>query len=210
MFPSSSEDLKNLSLTDRAFTHSSQKYTFRKLMLCYRGGNIFRVKQLTKAKKFLDNKPSFANHVRILELGFLLLTSLPKDPNFTSILQLFAKSPMPPHELHLGVHIHISPFIIEDSIFVTRQLGESFFSQTLTVLHISECANFPLLLFLICPRLRVVFLNNVGATDMSHDKYADSQCSGREAPALEVFDYRKSQRLVEQMISPHRLGLTHQ
>ena len=94
-------------------------------------------------------------------------------------------------------------------MFVTRQLAESFFSQTLTVLHISECANFPLPLFLICPRSRVVFLNNVGATDMSYDKYADSQCSGREAPALEVFDYRKSQRLVEQMISPHRLGLTH-
>ena len=152
----------------------------------------------------MDDKPSFANRVRILELGYSLLqsTSLLKNPNFTSILQLFAKSPTPPHEFHLGVPLLISPFIIEDPMFVTRLFAESFFSQTLTILRVRECVNFPLSLFLICPRLRVVFLNNVAATDMSYDKYPDNQCSGLEAPLLEVLDYRKSHSLVKQTIAP--------
>jgi hypothetical protein len=87
-------------------------------------------------------------------------------------------------------------------MLVTRQLAESFFSQTLTILRLSEIANVPLPLFLICPRLREVFLDQVGATDKSYDKYPDDQCSGREAPLLEVLEYRNSHSLVEQMIAP--------
>jgi hypothetical protein len=63
-------------------------------------------------------------------------------------------------------------------------------------------ANVPLPLFLICPRLREVFLDQVGATEKSYDKYPDDQCSGREAPLLEVLNYRNSHSLVKQMITP--------
>jgi hypothetical protein len=72
-------------------------------------------------KKFLDDKPSFATRVRVIELGISSEenASLFKDSNFTGILQLFAKSPMPQHKLHFrGI---ISPLIIiEDPLLVVR------------------------------------------------------------------------------------------
>ena len=199
-FPFSDGNLKNLSLADRAFTQSCQKYIFRELILG-NGRNIS--KQLRKLKKFLVGKPSFANQVRMVQFAISSKesTSLFKDPNFTSILQLFAKSPMPPHELHFSGLANVSS-IIEDPILVTRHLMESFFSQTLTVLRLREIANVPLHLFLICPKLREVFLDEVGATDESYDTYPDNHCSGREAPILEVLEYRNSHTLVEQMITP--------
>ena len=124
--PFSDDDLNNLSLTDRAFTQSCQKYTFRKLVLG-NGRNVSR--QLKKVNKFLNNKPSFANRVRMVQLHISRQenASLFKNANFTSILQLFAKSPMPPHEFHLSGLL--SAFaIIQDPMLVIRQLGESFFS----------------------------------------------------------------------------------
>jgi hypothetical protein len=108
---------------------------------------------------------------------------------------------MPPHELHFGGH-SFSSFMIKDPILVVQQLAQSFFSQTLTILRLTECMNIPLPLFFICPRLREVFLNRVEAIDRNYDNYPDNLCSGREAPSLEVFDYRNSHNLVEQMITP--------
>ena len=194
------KNLKNLSLADRAFTQSCQKYIFRALIL----GNDYRniSKQLQKRKRFLDDKPSFANRVRMVKFDISReeSASVFKDPNFISILQLFAKSPMPPHELQLG---GISTYLKSlDSMLFVRQLAESFFSQTLTILHVSDCVNLPLPLFLVCSKLREVFFYRVGATDKSYDKYPDNQCSGREASLLEVFNYRNSHSLVEQMIAP--------
>ena len=61
--PFADENLNNLSLADRAFTESCQKYIFRELILG-NGRNIF--KQLTKVKMFLHDKPSFANRVLII------------------------------------------------------------------------------------------------------------------------------------------------
>ena len=194
------EDLKNLSLADRAFTQSCQKYIHRMLRL---GNRTSTPEQLTRVKTSLDEKPSFANRVRVVVFGIPWEeeTVLFKDPNFTSILQLLAKSPIPPNELRFtGLASFQST--IEDPMLVTRQLAESFFSQTLTVLHLREIANIPLPLFLICPRLREVILDIVGVTDKSYDKYPDNQCSGREAPLLEVFEHRNSHSLVEQMITP--------
>ena len=198
------EDLKNLSLADRTFTQSCQKYIFRELNL----GSGWKIpQQLTRVRKFLEDKPSFANLVREIVLGVpktyeeLQSIMLFKDPNFTSILQLFAKSRMPPHRLLFLGGLR-RPFTIEDSLLVTRQLAESFFSQTLTVLRLIDIRNVPLPLFLICPKLRVVELDQVGATDKSYNAYPDNQCSGREAPLLEVLEYRNSHTLVEQMIAP--------
>ena len=107
---------------------------------------------------------------------------------------------MPPHELRLILQPWTPLF--KDPMLVVRQLTESFFSQSLTILYISNCANAPLPLFLICPRLREVRLDEVGATDSSYDEYPDNQCSGREAPLLEVLQYSSSHSLVEQMIAP--------
>jgi len=198
--PFADKNLSNLSLADRAFTQPCQKHIFRTLIL----GNGSKIsKQLTKVKKFLDDKPSFANRVRMVQLGISRKenASLFNDPNFTGILQLFAKSPMPPHELHLG-GLLVPSLIIEDPMLAVRRLTQSFFSQTLTILRVSQCVNVPLPLFLICPGLRRVFLDQVGATDKTYDKYPDNQCSGREAPLLEVLNYRKSHSFVEQMITP--------
>ena len=198
--PFADKDLKNLSLADRAFTKSCQKYIFRELIL---GNGRITSKQLRNVKIFLENKPSFANQVRMVKLSISPKesASLFKDPNFTSILQLFTKSPMPPHLLHFGGLMY-EPLIIEDPILFIRQLMESFFSQTLTILRLREIENVPLPLFLICPRLREVILDEVGATDKSYDTYPDNHCSGREAPLLEVLGHRNSHTLVEQMITP--------
>ena len=194
-FSFAKENLNNLSRADRAFTQSCQKYIFRKLIL----GNRMKMK-ISEVKKFLDDKPSFANQVRIVRLEQLGI-SLFKDPNFISILQLLAKSPMSPHELQLGT-LSLMNSTIEDPMYVMRQLTGSFFSQTLTILRVTGCANVPLPIFLICPRLREVLLDMDGATDKSYNKYPDDQCSGREAPLLEVFNYRNSHSVVEQMIAP--------
>ena len=77
---------------------------------------------------------------------------------------------------------------------------KSFFSQTLTVLNLSYCENVPLTLFLVCPNLREVYLDLV--FDSRDDGYPDTQCSGRELPALECLNYRHSASLVKQMITP--------
>jgi hypothetical protein len=209
--------LSNLSLADRAFTESCQKYIFRELKLGDEWSesrrNIF--KELTEAKKFLEDKPLLAKRVRVVRLSISSISSeesasFCKDPNFTGVLQLLAKSPVLPHEFHFvgGPYAIIRFRVIEDLILVTvtRQLAESFFSQTLTILRLKKIANVPLPLFLICPKLREVFLDQVGATDKSYDhnlNYADDQCSDRlgETPSLEVLEYRDSHSLVEQMVS---------
>ena len=208
MFPFLDGDLQNLSLADRAFTESCQKYIFRQLRL----GTRKISKQLTRVNFFLDDKPSFANRVRAIELfpesreeSALLFN----DPNFTGILQLLARSPMPPHDLHFNGSLMFPETVVKDPLLVMRQLTESFFSQTLTILRLTEIANIPLPLFLICPRLREVILDNVGATDKSYHNYPNNLCSDREAPLLEVLQYRHSHTLVEQMISPPPRFNTH-
>ena len=78
--PDSNKYLNNLSLADRAFTESCQKYIFRELIIGeWRG--IF--KDLTKVKKFLEDKPLLAKRVRVVQLGFSLSeesASIFKDP----------------------------------------------------------------------------------------------------------------------------------
>ena len=198
-------NLNNLSLADRAFTETCQKFIFQELILGD-GRDIASVsKDLEKVKKFLEDKPLLAKQVRVVRFGFWFFGNNEKsafsfkDPNFTSILHLLAKSLMPPRELNFNGTLSS---IIKDPTFVTRQLAESFFSQSLTILRLSNIANAPLPLFLICPKLREVFLNSVEASGKSYDSYPDDLCSGRETPLLEVLEYRKSHTLVEQMIVP--------
>jgi hypothetical protein len=156
--PSKDEDLYNLSLADRAFTQSCQKYIFRILQFSMTCDISVKIE---KAKKILDDNPSFAYPVRLVQL--LISRECAwffNNPTFISILQLLSNSPMPPHELHLGGYM-FSSFRIKDSVLVVQQLAQSFFSQTLTILHLTECGDVPLPLFLICPKLREVFLNNI-------------------------------------------------
>ena len=201
--PYEDENLMNLSLADRAFTQYCQKYIFRKLKLL--GGNPRSIfKQIKRNKKFLDEKPSFANRVRMVRLDVSReeSASVMEDPNLTSIFQLLAKSPMPPHELHFGGR-GFAPVTIENPILVVQRLTDSFFSQTLTILNLKAFKNVPLPLFLVFPRLRELILDQVEATDnLSYGKYPDNQCSGREAPLPEVINYRSSHSLVQQMIAP--------
>jgi len=197
--PFKDKDLYNLSLADRAFTQSCQKYIFRNLKF---SSKKKMSRNIIKAKKMLDENPSFANQIRMVELLISGRTSwVFNDHAFNGVLQLLSKSLMPPHELHLGGHMYY-PFMIKDPIIVVRQLAKSFFSQTLTILRLTNCVNVPLPLFLVCPRLKEVFLDQVGATEKSYDKYPGDQCSGREAPLLEVLDCRNSHSFVKQMITP--------
>jgi hypothetical protein len=198
--PFKDKDLYNLSLADRAFTQSCQKYIFRKLKFS-RQCDIFEKGK--KVKKILDDNPSVANQVRIVELLISrhACAWLFNDHTFISILQLLSKSPMPPHELHFGGYM-LSSFMIDDPMLVVRQLTHSFFSPSLTILRLTACGNVPLPLFLISPRLREVFIHEVGGAYPSYDDYPENLCSGREAPPLEVLDYRNSHSLVEQMITP--------
>ena len=197
------KNLNNLSLADRAFTETCQKYIFQELRLGY--GRDIVSKDLENVKKFLEDKPLLAKHVRVVRAWFSLSAFPFKDPNFTSILRLLAKSLTPPRELNFSGLGTVSPTVsstIKDPTFLTRQLAESLFSQSLTILRFSNIANVPLPLFLICPKLREVFLNNVEASGESYDSYPDVLCPGREAPLLEVLEFRKSHILVEQMIVP--------
>jgi hypothetical protein len=196
--PFKDEMLYNLSLSDRAFTQSCQNYIFRN----FKVSNSKKIpKKLKRAKKILDDKPSFANQVRTVQLAISPdECALFNDPAFISIFQLLAKSPVPPHELYFGGHM-LASLTIDDPILVVRRLGQSFFSQTLTILRLTECENVPLPIFLICPRLREVSLDYVMA-EKSYGEFPDNQCSGREPPPLEVLHYRDSHSLLKQMINP--------
>jgi hypothetical protein len=79
---------------------------------------------------------------------------------------------------------------------------QSFFSQTLTVLNLLYCENVALTLFLVCPNLKELHLDHVEGFDPRDSEYHDTQCSGRELPALEYLDCRNSESLLNQMISP--------
>ena len=174
-------DSKKLSLADRAFTQSCQKYIFRDLKLW----NISKISQLTELKK------DFGRQAGIRQPSpRAWACPRPKrlHGTFVSILQLFANSPVSPHELYLGGPRAI-PLIFEDPILVVRQLAQS--SQTLTILPL-DYMNVPLPLYLPCPRLRYLGLDLVTAAEKSYDRYPDNQCFSREAPQLEVLDYRNS------------------
>ncbi|KAF8959431.1 hypothetical protein BDZ97DRAFT_1667254 [Flammula alnicola] len=202
--PLRDKTLYNLSLADRAFTQFCQTYIFRTLRLGQGGGSKSRIsKKLEKTRKILNDKPSFANRVRVVRLAISHDRNawLFNDHTLIGILQLFAKLPVPPHELRFG-GVAFFPFTLEDPILVVGRLMQSFFSQTLTILHLTECQNVPLPVFLTCPRLREVRLDDVEVAEESYDQYPDKQCSGRESPALELLDYRDSQSLVKQMITP--------
>ena len=192
------EDLYNLSLTDRAFTWSCQKYIFRNLKLSSKSDISGKVK---KVKKILDGNRSFAYLVRMVEL--LISPNdcqwLFNDPTFIRILQFLSKSPMPPHELHFSGSLYS---LIKDPILFERRLAQSFFSPSLTILRLTKCEDIPLSLFLIFPKLREVFLHEVGVpSNPDYDKYLNNLCSGREAPPLEVLDHRHSHSLVEEMVT---------
>jgi len=191
-FPFPNNDLYNLSLSDRAFTLSCQRYIFRDLTL-RKPSKIFKLKEI------LDDKPSFSNHVRVVKLP-TKSAWLFNNHVVISILKSLASSPMPPHTLLFRRQTVDDPQIIEDPVLVMRGLTQSFFSQTLTILCLDRL-DIPLPLFLICPRLREVSLDHVGATE-SYDEYPDDLCSGCKAPRLEVLDYCDSYSIVGQMITP--------
>jgi len=79
---------------------------------------------------------------------------------------------------------------------------QSFFSETLTVLRLTECQNVPLTLFLVCPNLREVYLDQVKVLEFRDDEYRNKQCFGRESPALEHLTCYNSGGLVRQMVTP--------
>ena len=210
--PSSNLDLYNLSITDRAFTRFCQAHIFKDLYLGY---DHWRTpycisKKLAKIRNILNDEPSIANRVRTVHLALVNKEYrrlkrnhlLFNNPNFIPIIQLLAKSPMPPHKLHLIGHAR-SYTIIEDPIFVVGWLMRSFFSQTLTVLDITKCRNVPLTLFLVCPNLREVYLDDVKVSESRDNEYPATQRSDRrKLPALERLNYRNSGSLVKKMITP--------
>ncbi|KIM41142.1 hypothetical protein M413DRAFT_412221 [Hebeloma cylindrosporum] len=195
--PIADEDLSSLSLADRAFTQSCQKYLFRELKLA----NTTDISEMLKRlKKILDKKPTFANYFRMVELPNETAWLI-SDHTFISIFQLFANSPVPPCELFLGRGMCDSR-LIDDPVLAVRWLTQSFLSQTLTILHLKICKNVPLPIFLAFPRLRELSLDRVGATEKSYHRYPDGLCSGRDAPSLEVFSHRNSHSVVAQLITP--------
>ncbi|KIM41139.1 hypothetical protein M413DRAFT_445854 [Hebeloma cylindrosporum] len=196
-YPYTKKSLCNLSLADRAFTQPCQKYIFRDLKLADKMGIVSR--KLETLKTILDDKPFFANHVRLVELSNSC-SWLFSDHTFISILQLLSNSPVPPHEIRFSRTHGTGIRSIFNPLLVVRSLTQSFFSQTLSVLHLKECTGVPLSLFLICPRLRQVSLEHCSA-ETSYDEFPDNLCSGREPPSLEVLSHRNS-NVVEQMITP--------
>ena len=203
--PTSNSDLFTLSITDRAFTGFCQAYILKDLYLGNDPGtdNIIDIsKKLAEIGRILNDKPSFANRVRTVHLA-VIPRKIYNDPNFLTIFQLLAKSLMPPNKLRLTGNWY--SLNIEDPILVVERLMQSFFSQTLTVLDITDCRNVPLTLLLVCPNLRVVYLDNVEVfePEFRDDEYPDTQCSGRRnLPVLERLNYRNSGSFIKQMITP--------
>ena len=199
--PSSHINLYNLSITDRAFTRFCQAHIFKDLYLGYGYFNDIISRKLVKIKNILNDKPSFANRVRTVHINTMGKQNvwLLNDHTFIDIIQLLAKSLMPPHKLHLSGFAYSK---IEDHVLVVGILTQSFFSRTLTVLDLTYCENVPLTLFLVCPNLREVCLGDVAVSESRYDEYPDSQCFGRELPALERLKYRNSETLIEKMITP--------
>lgn len=201
--PYSDKAIRNLSLANRAFTPFCQKHIFETLQLGNKNpleSNISYT--LEKLANILRERPSFANHVRIVQLFIKEKQSawIFNDPTFIHTFEQLANSPRPPHKLYFG-GIPYLPITIEDPIVVV-QFMQSFFSRSLTTLQLNKWTNFPLPLFLACPQLRDVALDAVDVTDETYDNYPDNQCSGREPPALERFEYRSSVSIVKQMITP--------
>ncbi|KIM47024.1 hypothetical protein M413DRAFT_23319 [Hebeloma cylindrosporum] len=192
------QNLNNLSLADRAFTQACQKYIFWVFKLSSRRK---APKKLKKLKNILDDKPTFAHQFRRVELALELSAWLFDDQTFNSILPLLANSPVLPHALRLG-RLMGDPTVLDDPIVVVRWFTQSFFSQSVTVLHLDACRNIPLPIFLSFPRLREVFLDHARTSEKTYDQYPDDLCCGREAPSLEVLNYWHSRSLLEQMISP--------
>ena len=200
-FPSS--NLYNLSITDRAFTRFCQTYLFKNLRLGYGlETNSVISKKLAKIRNILNDEPSIVDRVRAVHLCVTNRRNkwLFNDPDFITIIELLAKSLMPPHKLYLTGDL--DSFIIEGPILVVERLNQSFFSQTLTFLYLTDCMNVPLTLFLVCPNLREVYLDGVGVFEPGDNEYPDEQYSGRELPALEILSFCFSESLVKQMITP--------
>ena len=200
--PFSKNDLYNLSITDRAFTYFCQAYIFKDLHLNSESNDSISNK-LERTRNIFSDRPSLAYRVRAVHLVVTPTRNkwVFNDPNFITIIEYLAKSPMPPHELHFsGFWTY---FIIED--LVVGWLMQSFFFQTLTVLDLYFCEDVPLSLFLVCPNLRKLYLDYVEGFDPINSEYHDTQCSepsGRDLPALEYLNYRNSGSLVHQMITP--------
>ena len=199
--PYSLEAIRDLSLTDHAFTPICQNLIFRILQVGSDDVTKIRISyQLKKFQTILNEKPSAADQVRVLRL-FLSQKQdewVLKDPIFIRILDLIAKSPSTPDKLEFS-GFWSKP--IDNPVLFVDVLTKSFFSQSLRSLRLSSCSNLPLPLLLICPRLQVVSLDEVAVTDDSYDGYQDDQCA-REWPSLQVFRYHYSHSFVEQMITP--------
>ncbi|KDR81090.1 hypothetical protein GALMADRAFT_222652 [Galerina marginata CBS 339.88] len=198
------KNLSNLSLVDRAFTDLGQAYIFRTFQLGGGSGSLHAITlKLERLRKILDGKPSISNRVRVVDLVISHKKNawLFEYRTLIDIFQRFADSPKPPHELHFGGVLQ-GTMRIQDPILVVERLVQSFFSQTLTVLHLTECKHVPLPLFLVCYRLREVLLDRVAVKEKTYEKFPDNLCSGRELPALEIFGYRASQSVVKQLINP--------
>ena len=196
----SKRDLRNLSLADRAFTQLCQNHIFGTLGLGYCSDTKKQFKkELGKIKRILAKKPSIYRRIRIIQLSISHRFNawLLKDKSLTKILLRLPKCRIRPSILHLEF-----PLAMEDPILVVDRLRQTFFSETLTTLHLIACQEMPLAIFLTCHSLKEVVLKDVTALDDGYDDFPARQCSDYTSPALERFQYRASHTLVEQMIAP--------
>ena len=195
------KNLYNLSLADRAFTYFCQKHIFKTLYSGYRSGSRSEIiKKMAKIQGILDDDASIAKSVRIVHLSIEHKKNawLFKHSTFVGLMKLLAESPKLPHTLRL--HFCKGEIGFEDPVLVIGRLLHSFFSQSLTVLDLKCCKQAPLCLFLVCPGLKEVFLDDVVA-EKSYDQYPGHYYSGREPPALERLDYRGSHTVVRQLLA---------
>ncbi|KAF8805272.1 hypothetical protein BYT27DRAFT_7224951 [Phlegmacium glaucopus] len=172
MLPFTNEHLYNLSFIDRVFTRLCQAYIFKDLHLGYNLGTESRI-----SKKLQT--------VRKIDLERVSIIRQPSTHGYdhhltqTKWLAFHCFSTILPSS---GI-VHLScSFIFEDPIIVVGRLIQSFFSETLTVLHLTECRNVPSTLFLICLRLREIFMDHVEVTKENYDTYPNEQRSDRELP----------------------------
>ncbi|PPQ84379.1 hypothetical protein CVT26_007381 [Gymnopilus dilepis] len=178
------EDLCNLSLADRAFTDLCQNHIFRKLKI----GDISDSKdelrdELAKIRKMLSKTPSIYGRVRIFQLSILEKRNrwLFKSKTLTEILLKLGTSQVPPHTLRLR-----ASYGFQDPVLAVYRLRQTFFSRTLTTLHLWDSAN--------------VVLDVVTALNDYEDF---SLCTEYTPAALETFRYRTlSHSIVKEMVKP--------
>jgi hypothetical protein len=193
------ENLKRLSVVDRAFTLLCQSHLFKDLNLS--GDKAKMTRTMENAYAILERKVSsgisFVRQIR-LDLDRQKDPSwLFQDQTFLSLMGVLSKAPRPPYELDI---MNWNAKKTEDPHLIIQGLANSFFSKSLEGLHLYRC-RIPVNLLRVSPalkRLEILDVNIITPSKNGRDDTA--QFDKTQLPKLRVLDHRLSFDLVQRFL----------